>query len=276
MSQNAILETGNTVLKRNNVHTFGNGSRVMIFAHAFGCDQTTWRYITPAFENDFRIVLFDFVGSGASDFSTYNKEKYSSLQGYAQDLIEICEELGLRDAVFVGHSVGSMIGMLAAIEYPSFFSDLIMIGGSPRYINAEDYKGGFERSDIEELLATMEHNYIGWANFMAPTIMNRADRPEFGEDLTLSFRSSDPHTSYDFAKATFFSDNRKDLHKLKVPTLILQCSEDIVAPFEVGQYLHDRIPKNTFKLMKATGHCPHLSETEETIALIKDYLWAKT
>jgi sigma-B regulation protein RsbQ len=257
---------------KNNVKTFGKGTKPMIFAHGFGCDQNMWRFITPAFENDFKIVLFDYVGAGKSDIKSYNEERYSSLEGYAQDVLEICEELNLRDAIFVGHSVSSMIGMLAAIEKPEYFSRIIMVGPSPCYINDEDYIGGFGRKDIEGLIQTMESNYIGWANFLAPSIMGNNDRPELGQELTESFCSTDPVIANQFAKATFFSDNRKDLTKLKVPSLILQCSEDIIAPLDVGKYLSSNLKNSTLKVMNAKGHCPHMSEPEETIALIKEYL----
>jgi sigma-B regulation protein RsbQ len=261
-----------TISQRNNVRVFGNGKQPMMFAHGFGCDQNMWRFLTPAFESDYKIILFDYVGAGRSDKSAYNPERYSSLLGYAQDVLEICEELNLRNTIFVGHSVSSMIGLLAAIEEPKYFHQLIMVGPSPCYINQENYIGGFERKDIEGLLETMEKNYIGWANFLAPNIIGNKDRPQLGEELTESFCSTDPLIARQFAEATFFSDNRNDLRKTKVPTLILQCSEDIIAPLEVGQYLSKNLPGSTLRVMKATGHCPHMSEPEETISLIKEYL----
>jgi sigma-B regulation protein RsbQ len=244
----------------------------MLFAHGFGCDQNMWRYITPAFENHYKIIVFDYVGAGKSDKSAYNKERYASLQGYAKDVLEICEELQLRDVVFVGHSVSSMIGLLAAIEEPDYFSRMIMVGPSPSYINDGDYKGGFSRADIEGLLETMEKNYIGWANFLAPNIMGNKDKPHLGQELTDSFCSTDPVIARQFAEATFFSDNRNDLPKNSVPSLILQCSDDIIAPQEVGEYLARNLPGSTLRVMKATGHCPHMSEPEETVHLIKEYL----
>jgi len=246
----------------------------MMFAHGFGCDQNMWRFLTPAFENDYKIILFDYVGAGKSDKAAYNMERYASLQGYAQDILEICEELNLRDVILVGHSVSSMIGLLAAIEEPRYFSRLIMVGPSPSYINDGNYKGGFERKDIEGLLETMEKNYIGWANFLASNIMGNKHRPELGQELTESFCSTDPVIARQFAEATFFSDNRDDLKKNKIPSLILQCSDDIIAPLEVGNYLAKNLPNSTLRVMKATGHCPHMSEPEETITLIKEYLAA--
>jgi len=260
------------VTARNNVRVFGKGQQPMLFAHGFGCDQNMWRFITPAFEQDYKIVLFDYVGAGKSDIRSYNKERYSSLQGYAEDILDICEELNLEDVVLVGHSVSSMIGLLAALEQPHYFSRLIMVGPSPSYINDGDYNGGFERHDIEGLLDTMEKNYIGWANFLAPNIIGNKDRPHLGQELTESFCSTDPVIAREFARATFFSDNREDLKKNKLPALVLQCSEDIIAPLTVGEYLKNNLPHSTLQVMRATGHCPHMSEPEETIALIKDYL----
>ncbi|WP_121357693.1 alpha/beta fold hydrolase [Flavisolibacter nicotianae] len=260
------------ILKRNNVTVFGDGPQVMVFAHGFGCDQNMWRFIIPAFKNDFQIVLFDYVGAGKSDLRSYNPERYSSLHGYAQDVLEICQALDLKNVIFVGHSVSGMIGLLAAVEQPSYFSELIMVGPSPCYINKDDYIGGFNREDIEGLLETMEKNYIGWANFLAPQIMKNEDRPELGQELTESFCSTDPVIAQQFAKATFLSDNRDDLPKLKTPSLILQCSDDLIAPLDVGEFLHRRLPNSTLRVMNAKGHCPHMSSPEETISLIKNYL----
>lgn len=262
----------NTVLKRNNVHIIGRGTQPLLLAHGFGCDQNMWRYITPAFENDYKIILFDYVGSGGSDILAYNKERYASLEGYVQDVLEICAALNLRETIFVGHSVSSMIGILAAIMEPQYFSKLILIGPSPCYINKDNYLGGFERKDIEGLLETMEKNYIGWANFMAPNIMANPDRPELGKELTESFCSTDPVIARQFAEVTFFSDNRNDLSKVKIPSLILQCTDDIIAPMEVGQYISEHMPYSTLNILQATGHCPHMSAPEETIAQMNAYL----
>lgn len=260
------------VLKRNNVKVFGNGAQPMLFAHGFGCDQNMWRYLTPAFEDDYKIVLFDYVGSGNSDLSAYNAERYANLNGYAQDVLEICHTLDLHNVIFVGHSVSSMVGVIAAVKEPRLFSKLVMVGPSPRYINDVGYVGGFEKSDIEELLHTMDKNYIGWANFLAPVIMKNPERPELAAELNESFCSTDPVIARRFAEATFFSDNRADLPKLKVPSLVLQCSDDAIAPNEVGEYIARVTPHSTLRVMKATGHCPHISHPEETIALMRDYL----
>jgi sigma-B regulation protein RsbQ len=261
------------ILARNHVTVFGKGDQPMLFAHGFGCDQNMWRFITPAFENDFKIVLFDYVGAGKSDVSAYNEERYADLNGYSQDVLEICHKLNLRNTIFVGHSVSCMIGLLAAIKEPEYFSKLIFIGPSPCYINDIDgYIGGFEQKDIEELLDTMDKNYIGWANFLAPAIIKNPERPELGQELTESFCSTDPKIARQFAKATFFSDNRKDLRKLDKPSLIMQCSNDLIAPLEVGDYLHANLANSTLRVLKATGHCPHMSSPDETIKVMEEFL----
>ena len=218
------------------------------------------------------LVLFDYVGSGNSDLSAYDPHRYGMLDGYAQDVLDVCEALDLRDVVFVGHSVSSMVGVLAANRAPERFSQLIMVGPSPRYINDEGYAGGFERADIEGLLDLMDKNYVGWASFLAPVIMKNPDRPELAKELNDSFCSTDPNIARRFAETTFFADNRADLPHVRVPSLIMQCSEDAIAPIEVGHYLSRMIPNSTLQLMKATGHCPHISHPEETIEAIRNYL----
>lgn len=260
------------VLRRNHVKVFGQGTQPIIFAHGFGCDQQMWRFITPAFEADYKIVLFDYVGCGHSDLAAYNAKRYSSLYGYADDVLELCAALHIKDAIFVGHSVSAMIGLLASQQQPQYFSKLIMVGPSPSYINDEGYVGGFTKQDITDLLDTMEKNYIGWANFLAPAIMANSDQPELGEELAQSFCSTDPVIARKFAEVTFFSDNRRDIKKIKVPALILQCTEDIIAPMEIGYYLKENMPGSTLKVMQAKGHCPHMSAPQETVRLIKDYL----
>ena len=261
-----------TIIARNNVKVFGQGTQPMLFAHGFGCDQNMWRYITPAFVDDYRIVLFDYVGSGKSDLGAYDADRYSTLEGYAQDVLDVCHALDLRDVVFVGHSVSSMVGVLAANREPDRFSRLIMVGPSPRYVNDVGYVGGFERKDIDGLLETMERNYVGWANFLAPAIMKNADRPELSEELEESFCSTDPIIARRFAEATFLADNREDLADVPVPSLIMQCSDDIIAPPDVGEYLHRTMPGSTLRVLRATGHCPHMSHPAETIEVMREYL----
>jgi sigma-B regulation protein RsbQ len=261
------------VLTRNNVTVTGRpDGQPMVFAHGFGCDQNMWRFVTPAFEHDYRIVLFDLVGMGGSDWSAYDPARYGSLTGYAADVLEICRALDLTDVVFVGHSVSSMIGALAAVEEPERFARLVMVGPSPRYINDGDYAGGFSSADIEGLLESLDSNYLGWSSAMAPVIMGNADRPHLGAELTASFCRADPEIAKRFARVTFLSDNRADLERLKVPTLVLQCSDDVIAPTSVGEYVHDRVAGSELVHLRATGHCPNLSAPEETIEAIRSFL----
>jgi sigma-B regulation protein RsbQ len=265
----------NSILKRNNVKVIGKGNKSIVFAHGFGCDQHSWDFMKDAFIEDYKVILFDFVGSGKSDLSAYDPAKYSSLEGYAQDVLDICEVLDLHDIIFVGHSVSSMIGLLAAIKEPSYFQKLIFIGPSAKYINEEGYIGGFDRSDLESLFEFMDNNYLGWSESLAPAIMGNAERPELGKFLTNSFCSTDPDIAKQFARVTFFSDNRKDLPQLKIASLTLQCSDDIIAPVSVGRYVHDHIENSKMVMLNAKGHCPHISEPEETIAAIKAFIEPK-
>jgi len=261
------------VITRNNVRVSGSGPRTLLFAHGFGCDQNMWRFVAPDFERDHRVVLFDYVGCGKSDMSAYDPERYGSLEGYAQDLLEFCDALDLRDVVVVGHSVSSMVAVLASRRQPDRFSRLVLLGPSPRYVNdLPDYVGGFERADIEGLLEMMDRNFIGWASFLAPAVMKNPERPELAQELVDSFCSTDPRVARRFAEATFFADNRADLPGVTVPSLVLQCSDDMIAPTEVGEYVHRSLPGSTYRQMRATGHCPHMSHPEETVALIRDYL----
>lgn len=260
------------ILTRNNVRVLGTGQTTMIFAHGFGCDQSMWRLVSPAFEADYRVVLFDHVGAGHSDVTAYDPSKYARLEGYAEDILEICQALDLRDSIFVGHSVSAMMGVLAAIAGREHFSRLVLVAPSPCYINSDDYIGGFERKDIDELLEFLDSNYLGWSSAMAPQIMGRPDRPELGEELTNRFCQADPEIAKQFARVTFLTDCREELSKVTVPSLILQCSEDIVAPLAVGNYLHAALADSELVVMRATGHCPQLSAPEETIAAMKAYL----
>jgi len=261
-------------LLRNHVRTYGRGSRALMFAHGFGCDQTMWRHVAPSFEDDFQIVLFDLVGSGRSDLVAYDFRKYGSLEGYARDVLEILSDLELSHVTFVGHSVSSMIGVLAANLQPSRFDRLVLVGPSPRYLDDEKdgYRGGFQPEAIEQLVSSLDSNYLGWSQSIAPAIMGNADRPELGQELVNSFCRTDPEIAKHFARVTFFSDNRPDLPKVVTPTLILQCADDIIAPEHVGRYVHQAIAGSTFVLMRATGHCPNLSAPDETTAAISAYV----
>jgi len=260
---------------RNRVRVSGvPDGRPMLFAHGFGCDQEMWRFIAPDFEVDHRVVLFDHVGSGRSDLSAYDPVKYGALQGYADDVVEICRELGLTDVVFVGHSVSSMIGVLAAAQAPEVIGALVMVGPSPRYVDDEDYTGGFSRADIAGLLESLDSNHLGWSAAMAPVIMGNPERPELSEELTNSFCRTDPDIARQFARVTFLSDNRADLPSVRVPTLVLQCSADAIASEVVGRYVHEHVAGSVFTQLAATGHCPHLSAPEETTAAIRAFLSA--
>jgi sigma-B regulation protein RsbQ len=260
-------------LQRNNVVVHGvRDAQPMVFAHGFGCDQTMWRHVWPAFADEFRIVLFDHVGVGNSDVSAYEPERYSSLGGYAADVIEICEELELADVILVGHSVSAMIGVLAAKQRPELFEKLVLVGPSPRYIDAAGYTGGFSEEDIQGLLQQLDSNYLGWSAAMAPVIMGNTDRPELGEELTNSFCRADPEIARQFAQVTFMSDNRDDLAGVETPALVLQCADDVIAPTQVGEFVAASLPNGTLHHMAATGHCPNLSAPEETIDAIRDFL----
>ncbi len=261
-----------SVQERNHVVERGAGERAMMFAHGFGCDQNMWRFVAPAFEKDFRTVLFDHVGAGRSDLSAYDPGKYNTLDGYADDVVEIGRALGLRDAVFVGHSVSAMIGVLASIRAPELFGTLILIGPSPRYTDDDDYVGGFSAEAIDELLDGLEDNHMGWSAAMAPAIMGNPDRPELGEELTNSFCRTDPQIARAFARVTFTSDNRNDLTKVTARTLVIQSREDIIASELVGAYVRDHIPGARMVVIDATGHCPNLSAPREVIAAMRSFV----
>lgn len=258
--------------KKHNVTFLGQGERAIVFMHGFGCDQHVWRHVTPAFEDDFRIVLFDHVGAGRSDLSQYDEAKYASLDGYADDLIALVRELGLQQPVVVGHSVSAMIAVLAAVREPALFSKLVLLGPSPYYLNDGDYPGGFERKDIDDLLTAMDSNFFGWSSMIAPVIMGNADRPELAGELSDNFCRTDPAIARQFARVTFLSDTRDALPKLTVPSLIVQCSTDALVPEAVGHYMHRQMPGSTLAMLTATGHCPHMSEPSETIAAIRNWI----
>jgi sigma-B regulation protein RsbQ len=267
-----LVDASDKILRRHNVKLSGSGKRTIMFAHGFGCDQSMWEPVAKNFESDFRVILFDYLGHGQSDISAYSAERYSSLQAYADDVVAIGRALGLRESVFVGHSVSAIIGALATLKAPEMFSELVMVGPSPRYIDDEGYRGGFSKEQIDELLEFLAENHLGWSAAMAPAIMGNPDRPELGERLENSFCRTDPAIARDFARATFLSDNRDDLRAVPARTLVLQCSEDIIAPVEVGEYVHASIPRSEFRMLSATGHCPNLSAPDEVTAAIRDFV----
>lgn len=244
----------------------------MIFAHGFGCDQTMWRHVVPAFADSHRIVLFDHVGAGGSDLAAFDPDRYRRLQGYAGDVIEILDTLALLPAVFVGHSVSAIIGALAAIERPELFDRLVLVVPSPRYIDDVGYRGGFTRAEIDELLETMDGNYLGWSAHIAPVIMGVPDRPELAQELTSSFCRTDPAIARHFARTTFLSDNRGDLDKVRTPSLVLQCRKDVIAPMDVGEFVHAHLSGSELVVLDATGHCPNLSAPDQVVAAMRRYL----
>ena len=264
------------VLVRNNVTVTGadGDAPPMMFAHGFGCDKGMWRYVTPAFEGTHRVVLFDHVGAGGSDLMAYDPPRYARLDGYAQDVLEILDELDLPPVVFVGHSVSAMIGVLAAAERPDRFARLVLVGPSPRYIDDTDYRGGFSQDEIDELLATMDDNYLGWSAHIAPVIMGVPDRPELGAELTSSFCRTDPVIARRFARTTFLSDNRADLARVRTPSLVVQCRHDAIAPMEVGEYVQRHLPESELVVLDATGHCPNLSAPEQLVGAMQRHLTA--
>jgi sigma-B regulation protein RsbQ len=248
------------------------GAPAIVFAHGFGCDQSMWRLVAPAFERDFRVVLFDHVGAGGSDAAAYDVHRHASLDGYADDVLELLDELALGPVVFVGHSVSATIATLAAARRPELFDRLVLVGPNPRYIDDDGYRGGFAAHEIDELLDTMDANYLGWSAFMAPVIMGNPDQPALGEELTDAFCRTDPAIARRFARATFLSDNRADLAAVRTPSLVVQCREDVIAPVEVGHYVHANIAGSTLALIDAVGHCPNLSAPETLIASMREYL----
>ena len=261
-----------SVLRRNNVNVFGAGSRPILFSHGYGCDQNMWRLVAPEFFADHKVVVYDLVGSGHSELGAYDRAKYGTLDGHATDILEICEALDLEDVVLVGHSVSAMTAALAALRAPDRFSAIVMIGPSPCYIDDGNYTGGFKREDIDGLLDFLDANFLGWSTQMAPAIMGVPERPELAEELTNSFCRTDPEIAKHFAKVTFLSDHRADVKRLTHPTLILQCSADLIAPVAVGEWLHRNLPRSRLVVMHATGHCPHLSAPAETIAEMRRFL----
>ena len=260
------------ILKRNNVTIKGKGSEIIMFAHGFGCDQNMWRYVVPAFEENYKIIMFDQVGAGGSDFSAFNPQKYDKLEGYADDILEIATTLQLKDLIFVGHSVSALIGIIASQKSPKLFKSLILVAPSPSYINDGDYIGGFTKPEINELLESLDNNHLGWSMMMAPIFIGNLDKNELIEKLAHSFCRTDPQILKHFARTTFFSDKRELLSSVKIPSLILQCANDVIAPREVGEYMHQKMCGSQLVLMQATGHCPNLSAPEETIEAITKFL----
>jgi sigma-B regulation protein RsbQ len=260
------------VIKRNHVQVIGQGQQTLMFGHGFGSDQNSFNAILPAFEDDYKIVLFDYIGAGHSDLTAYDEQRYKTLNGYAMDVVDICDALDLHDVIFVGHSVSGMIGILAAEQEPTLFEKLIFIGPSPRYINEEGYHGGIDLHDLEDLMAVMDSNYLGWSSTVAPAVIGNPDRPELGRRLTESYQAADPAIAKNFARVTFFSDYRDKLPFLKVPSLTIQGQDDIITNVVVAQYVHQHTPGNQLVILNSSGHCPHLSDPEAVITAIKNFI----
>jgi sigma-B regulation protein RsbQ len=257
---------------RHNVHLAGQGAATMVFAHGFGCDQTMWRHLAPAYQHRYRVLTYDLVGSGGSDLSAYDRARHATLQGHADDLLALIDAHASGPVVFVGHSVGATIGMLATIAAPERFAAQIMVSPSPCYINDGDYTGGFTRDDIDELLETMETNFIAWSHSLAPTIMGAPNQPHLASGLTASFCRNNPEIAHHFASVTFRSDHRLDVPRSTTPALILQCSDDLIAPRTAGQWLHQNLPGSTFAMVPNVGHCPHMSAATDVSAAIDAFL----
>jgi sigma-B regulation protein RsbQ len=273
----AVTSAVSAVIRRNKVTVSGRADGpVMVFAHGYGCDQDMWRRLLPYFFDTYRLVLFDNVGAGRSDVAAYDREKYGSLDGYASDLLEICEALDLRDVILVAHSVSAMVGVIAAAREPERFSRMILVAPSPRYTDdpAHGYVGGFSQEDIEGLLASLDSNYFAWAEALAPMVMGNPEAPELSEELRSSFCRTDPSIASHFAQVTFLSDTRHLLEKVGTDTLVLQCSDDLLAPPEVGSYVHEHLERSTLVQLQATGHCPHVSAPEDTARAILHFLSA--
>ena len=261
-------------IERNNIHEMGNlaARETILFAHGYGSDQTAWRFITPAFEKDYHLVLYDLMGCGKSDVDSYNRSEYESLYDYADDLIEICDRLELRQVTLVAHSVSGMIGALASIKRPGLFKRMVFIGASPCYLVDGDYNGGFTRDAVAGLLNAIGDNYLTWARGFAPVAMNAPEQPFLGDEFALSLSSMRPDVSLGIATTIFLSDHRKNLDTMEGPVLILQAHNDVAVPDAVGEYLQRVIPGSRLQWISTNGHFPHLSNPAEVIEAIEGFL----
>lgn len=262
-----------SVIQRNNITVHGNGDKVLVLAHGFGCDQRMWRYVLPTLSERYKVVLFDYVGSGNSDPSSFSVDRYSSLNGYAKDVVDVFEALELENVAFVGHSVSSIIGLIALLEAPNTIAELVMVCPSPYFLNdLPDYEGGFEQSDLQELMSLMDKNYIGWAHYLAPLVMGVNSSEALVEELSGSFCSTDPVIAKTFANATFFSDHRNLLPQCTARTLILQSASDSLASVRVGKYMHQHVPNSELEIIQAEGHCLHMTDPAVTASSIANFV----
>ena len=261
-----------SALKRNNVTVSGSGAKTLVFVHGFGCDQTMWRFLAPAFESDYRVVLYDLTGAGQSDLTAYDFDRYSDLSAHAEDLIEICDALELEQPIVVGHSVGAIIAGVAAADNPGRFEHVIMVSPSPSFVNDGEYVGGFEKAELLQVIDFMQENYLGWAEQMAPAIAGQSAEGDGARLLTKSFCRTDPDIARHFGRVTFLSDRRADMVRIKTPTLIIQCDDDAIAPVAVGDWMYGNMTVATLRVIEAVGHCPHMTEPQKTTREIKRYL----
>lgn len=266
------------ILVRNNVKVLEGDGPVLLYAHGFGCNQNMWDRVIPSFSSSYKQVLFDYVGSGRSDIAAFDPDKYANLSGYSQDVIDVCDALDLNSGViFIGHSVSCSVGLLASIARPGLFAKLVLIGPNPCFVNhAPEYVGGFEKEDLEGLLALMDQNFIGWANYLAPVVSAQGESGAVTAELSDSFCSTDPQVAKVFARTTFFSDNRTDLPKVTVPSLILQHRTDTLAPISVGEYVHAHLTGSTLKVLEVQGHCAHMSEPTLVVDAMREFLASPT
>lgn len=263
-----------SVYERHNVRVLGSLGPPLIFAHGFGSEQRAWRSQVAAFKDHYQIILFDHVGCGRSDFNAYNATRYSSIHGYAEDLLELCEELDVRDGILVGHSVSGMAGLLAAVAEPKRFRQLVFVKASPRYLNdpSAGYVGGFEPAQLESLYAAMSGNFHAWSTGFSKLVMDNPEMPELAQEFARSLTLMRPDIALASARVIFESDLRAELPRLKTPTLIVQSGSDFAVPDEVGLYMARHIPLAQLARIDARGHLPHLSAPQAVNQAINDFL----
>jgi sigma-B regulation protein RsbQ len=261
-----------TVLQQLNVNVMGDGKPTLLFCNGFNCNQHIWQHITPTLAKHYRLILFDQMGTGESDLRAYDGQQYATLARYAQDVIAICHALDLHEAVVVGHSIGAMIGLLAAVQAPQYFSKVVLLAASPCYLNEPGYYGGFERADMLSLLAEMDRDYLGWATTFATMLIGTDQPVSLGYELADYFCQADPTIAKQFARLGFLTDNRADLPHLHLPTLLLQCAQDVAVPQQVNAYLLAHLPQATLVALPTSGHCPHLSAPFEVVAALREFI----
>ncbi len=261
-----------SAVERHHARVAGTGAKTLVFSHGFGCDKTIWRFVAPAFEDRYRTLVFDHAGNGES-VDAWDPARHASLAGYAQDLLEVLDDAGLEEVVCVGHSIGSIIMMLAAIAQPHRFSKLFFLCPSPRFLNdPPDYRGGFERGDLEGLFQLMESNHFGWAQFLAPLAIGEQNPVALTREFEQSLRALEPRIAQHFARLVFHVDVRDRLQDVRSPSVIVQCQADSIVPVEVGRWMHRHLNGSELLELEASGHCPHVSHANDVIAIIRGRL----